>query len=81
MMTHSCCSICISHIQPHRWGDVSDPAYGDVHFYDYTSDAFDPATYPPAKFVSEFGFMSFPSFSGEPGMQTMPTGDAAPLAV
>ncbi|KAL6782296.1 hypothetical protein ACKKBG_A06260 [Auxenochlorella protothecoides x Auxenochlorella symbiontica] len=46
-----------------RWGDVSDPAYGDVHFYDYTSDAFDPATYPPAKFVSEFGFMSFPSFS------------------
>jgi hypothetical protein len=26
-----------------------------VHFYDYASDALDPATYPRAKFVSEFG--------------------------
>ncbi len=46
------------------WGDVADPRYGDVHFYDYSSDAWDPATYPAAKFVSEFGFMSLPSFSG-----------------
>ncbi len=36
-----------------------------VHFYDYQGDAFDPATYPPAKFVSEYGFMSLPSFAGE----------------
>ncbi|KAK2075570.1 hypothetical protein QBZ16_001678 [Prototheca wickerhamii] len=46
-----------------RWGDVADPSRGDVHFYDYASDALDPATYPAAKFVSEYGFMSFPSFS------------------
>ena len=36
-----------------------------VHFYDYQSDALDPATYPAAKFVSEYGFMSLPSFAGE----------------
>lgn len=36
-----------------------------VHFYDYQSDALDPATYPAAKFVSECGFMSLPSFAGE----------------
>ncbi|GAB4815646.1 hypothetical protein N2152v2_002692 [Parachlorella kessleri] len=46
-----------------RWGDVADPHFGDVHFYDYSSDALDPLTYPPAKFVSEFGYMSFPLFS------------------
>ena len=48
-----------------RWGDVTDPRFGDLHFYDYAADAFDPGTYPPAKFVSEFGFMSLPSFAGE----------------
>jgi hypothetical protein len=46
------------------WGDVADPRFGDNHVYDYASDAWDPATYPPAKFVSEFGFMSLPSFAG-----------------
>lgn len=49
-----------------RWGDVGDPRFGDIHFYSYAADAFSTATYPPAKFVSEFGFMSLPSFSGEP---------------
>lgn len=49
-----------------RWGDVGDPRFGDIHFYSYAADAFSPATYPPAKFVSEFGVMSLPSFSGEP---------------
>lgn len=48
-----------------RWGDVADPRFGDVHLYFYDKDALDPLTYPPAKFVSEFGFMSFPSFAGE----------------
>ena len=43
---------------------MQDPAYGDVHYYDYAGDALDPAGYPPAKFVSEFGYMSFPTFSG-----------------
>ncbi|KAL4437114.1 hypothetical protein ABPG75_004253 [Micractinium tetrahymenae] len=46
-----------------RWGDVGDPRFGDIHFYSYAADALSPATYPPAKFVSEFGFMSLPSFS------------------
>ncbi|KAM8707176.1 hypothetical protein ACLKA7_011296 [Drosophila subpalustris] len=33
---------------------------GDVHFYDYTKDAWDPAIYPRARFVSEYGFQSLP---------------------
>lgn len=45
-----------------KWGDVADPSYGDIHFYDYSSNLLDPATYPPAKFISEFGYMSLPSF-------------------
>eukprot|EP00887_Chlorella_sp_A99_P005062 scaffold36.g5062.t1 len=49
-----------------RWGDVASPAAGDVHFYAYQSDGLDPGTYPPAKFVSEFGFMSWPSFVTTP---------------
>jgi hypothetical protein len=53
---------------PCRWGNVKDPHFGDLHFYDYSSDAMDPLTYPPAKFVSEFGYLSFPSFSGLPSM-------------
>ena len=45
-----------------RWGDSGDANYGDVHFYDYASDCLDPATYPRAKFVSEFGYQSWPSW-------------------
>ena len=35
-----------------------------MHFYDMAPerDAWDPALYPRAKFVSEFGFQSFASF-------------------
>ena len=44
-----------------RWGDSSSPYAGDVHFYDYKSDPLDPSTYPAARFVSEFGFQSYPS--------------------
>jgi len=45
-----------------KWGDVTDPFYGDVHFYDYSSNLLDSTSYPPAKFISEFGYMSLPSF-------------------
>ena len=45
-----------------RWGDVGDPNYGDVHFYDYSSNLLDARSFPNAKFVSEFGFQSLPSF-------------------
>ena len=33
-----------------------------MHFYDYASNCVDPAIYPRARFVSEFGFQSYPSF-------------------
>nr|XP_016932331.1 beta-mannosidase isoform X1 [Drosophila suzukii] len=33
---------------------------GDVHFYDYTKDGWDPEIYPRPRFVSEYGFQSFP---------------------
>jgi hypothetical protein len=45
-----------------KWGDVTDPTQGDVHFYDYFSNLLDPNSYPKAKFISEFGYMSLPSF-------------------
>jgi len=48
-----------------RWGDVSFPGMGDVHYYNYGDNLLDPEVYPPAQFVSEFGFMSLPSFAGE----------------
>ena len=43
------------------WGDVSDPARGDTHYYNYEDDCEDEGTYPSAKFISEFGFQSHPS--------------------
>lgn len=47
-----------------RWGlDASDPRWGDGHYYNYGGDCLDPRVYPRAKFVSEFGFQSYPSFS------------------
>ncbi|RLN52524.1 hypothetical protein BBJ28_00022544, partial [Nothophytophthora sp. Chile5] len=35
--------------------------WGDVHFYDYKSDCQDYRMYPHARFISEFGFQSWPS--------------------
>ncbi|EIE20788.1 glycoside hydrolase [Coccomyxa subellipsoidea C-169] len=47
-----------------RWGiDASDPRWGDGHYYNYGGDCTDPRVYPRSKFVSEFGFQSYPSFS------------------
>ena len=45
-----------------RWGDVGDSRRGDVHFYTTKDNALNVSTYPRAKFVSEFGFQSFPSW-------------------
>lgn len=36
---------------------------GDVHFYKYQEDAWDPNTYPIARFISETGVQSLPSLS------------------
>ena len=33
-----------------------------MHHYDYNCDCEDPMAYPPAKFISEFGFQTMPSF-------------------
>ncbi|XP_050011677.1 beta-mannosidase isoform X3 [Alexandromys fortis] len=37
--------------------------YGDVHFYDYSNDCWDWKMFPKARFVSEYGYQSWPSFS------------------
>ncbi len=51
------------HARARRWGiDASDPRWGDGHYYNYGGDCLDTRIYPRAKFVSEFGFQSFPSF-------------------
>lgn len=33
-----------------------------VHFYTYSGAEWDPSIYPRARFVSEYGFQSYPSF-------------------
>lgn len=42
--------------------DPQDQHWGDVHFYNYTSDSWDWKSYPVPRFASEYGFQSFPSF-------------------
>ncbi|XP_018022051.1 beta-mannosidase [Hyalella azteca] len=39
-----------------------DPRYGDIHYYNYASNGWNPKTYPNARFASEYGFQSWPSF-------------------
>lgn len=46
------------------WGQASTAEAGDVHFYNYAMDCQDYTGYPQARFVSEFGFQSQPSFLG-----------------
>ncbi|RZC41640.1 beta-mannosidase-like [Asbolus verrucosus] len=38
-----------------------DPLYGDVSFYDYESDSWDPATFPVPRFASAYGYQSMPA--------------------
>nr|XP_044622329.1 beta-mannosidase isoform X3 [Equus asinus] len=40
-----------------------DKHFGDVHFYDYISDCWNWKIFPKARFVSEYGYQSWPSFS------------------
>jgi beta-mannosidase len=44
------------------WTAASTGIAGDMHFYDYSCDCEDVASYPDARFVSEFGFQSMPSY-------------------
>lgn len=44
------------------WGSASTATAGDVHYYNYNADCEDYTTFPEAKFVSEFGFQSHPSY-------------------
>ena len=44
------------------WGSASTAVAGDVHFYNYDMDCEDYSLYPEARFISEFGFQSQPSF-------------------
>ncbi|XP_059520315.1 beta-mannosidase isoform X1 [Myotis daubentonii] len=37
--------------------------FGDVHFYDYARDCWDWNIFPKARFASEYGYQSWPSFS------------------
>uniref|UniRef100_A0A671DUE6 Beta-mannosidase n=1 Tax=Rhinolophus ferrumequinum TaxID=59479 RepID=A0A671DUE6_RHIFE len=37
--------------------------FGDIHFYDYISDCWDWTIFPKARFASEYGYQSWPSFS------------------
>ncbi|XP_057649129.1 beta-mannosidase isoform X2 [Chionomys nivalis] len=43
--------------------DPNSNHYGDVHFYDYSNDCWDWKMFPKARFVSEYGYQSWPSFS------------------
>lgn len=40
-----------------------DWRYGDVHFYNYFMNGWDAHQYPVSRFLSEFGFQSYPSIS------------------
>ncbi|XP_019594485.2 beta-mannosidase isoform X2 [Rhinolophus sinicus] len=37
--------------------------FGDIHFYDYISDCWNWNVFPKARFASEYGYQSWPSFS------------------
>lgn len=44
-----------------RWGESQNTSYGDIHRYDYLSICTDVSMYPRPRFVSEYGFQSYPS--------------------
>ncbi|XP_035785680.1 beta-mannosidase-like [Anopheles albimanus] len=43
-----------------------DPLYGDVHYYNYFLDGWNAAQYRGGRFVSEYGFQSFPAYTSWP---------------
>ncbi|XP_058443272.1 beta-mannosidase-like isoform X2 [Malaya genurostris] len=43
-----------------------DPRYGDVHYYNYVMDGWNPIIYRGGRFISEYGFQSFPAFTSWP---------------
>jgi len=45
-----------------RWGDPNSQQYGDVHYYHEVDDCTNESYLPNARFVSEFGFYSYPSY-------------------
>ncbi|KAE9038251.1 Beta-mannosidase [Phytophthora rubi] len=53
-----------------RWGPTNGVAFGDVHFYDYNNDCQDYKMYPRARFISEFGFQSWPSAASFRGVSS-----------
>jgi beta-mannosidase len=46
----------------YRFGALGDIKYGDKHFYDYSNDCTDVNHFPRARFVSEYGQQSWPSY-------------------
>jgi beta-mannosidase len=44
-----------------RWGLPGSNFYGDVHYYNYDADCTDMTKYPTGRFISEYGYQSFPS--------------------
>lgn len=43
-----------------------DPLYGDVHYYNYIHDGWNPIIYRGGRFISEYGFQSFPALTSWP---------------
>eukprot|EP01125_Pyxidicula_operculata_P015159 TRINITY_DN511_c0_g1_i3.p1 TRINITY_DN511_c0_g1~~TRINITY_DN511_c0_g1_i3.p1 ORF type:complete len:526 (+),score=118.64 TRINITY_DN511_c0_g1_i3:507-2084(+) len=53
----------ISYSNPyvHRWGNPYSQNYGDTHYYNYNDMCTDESILPNSRFVSEYGFPSYPS--------------------
>ncbi|KAL1400011.1 hypothetical protein pipiens_007783 [Culex pipiens pipiens] len=43
-----------------------DPLYGDVHYYNYDLDGWNPIVYRGGRFVSEYGYQSYPAYTSWP---------------
>ncbi|XP_053667869.1 beta-mannosidase [Anopheles marshallii] len=52
--------------EPYIAENPQDPLYGDVHYYNYFLDGWNAAQYRGGRFVSEYGFQSFPAFTSWP---------------